>query len=1256
MKNLLFVLMFCIFVDAARGSAPVVSGVGAAPVQDTWARVGWQTDVGANSYVDYGLTANYDHVTSDSALVTAHQIQLNNLAPGTIYHYRVRGANASGETSASGDYTLTTGPAVFGAECNPTGDPIGGGTGYGRICTPAEATVVVDTAAELLNAISSATSGTIIYVDDNAEIDLTSQTGAILVPGGVTIASGRGRNGSLGGLIFTHLFSARHYLFQTGGPGVRFTGLRIAGPHCGNGRTIPYAYGVTFAHNDCEFDNCEIFGFNLASVATSGNLTGIKVHHNYIHHNQRNGWGYGVACYTSRECLIEGNLFDFCRHAVASSGVLPASYEARYNLYMDNSISHVFDMHGANDFEKTIMQGNWRFDEASGTVANDSSEYGGNDAALVNFSAPSCWTAGKILNALRFDGADDYVDCGAQSNLAGGSFSITAWIKPDAVAGTQAIVSKGDNDASGYGYSLRLVGSALEGAIHNSSGARVSAATNPGTIPAGAWTHVAMTFNGATAILYVNGASAKTFSCGGVLQSSSHPFTIGRDSTAATSHFKGILDEVRCYSTAIAAADVLRHYNIEGDVAGETIRIHHNTVRCVNQSAVLIRGVPTVGCWVDNNWFWRPYGGLVVRQTNAYGNLFVGDNIYGRQTPPPDPAAGTMLGAWDFNEGSGATAADTSGNSRTGTLANMDTASAWVAGTSGTALTFDGVNDYVACGASLTQTDHIAIDLWVKFDAFAEYQYVLTNNLFDIFNRGGWAGNKLYFRYRIAENTAGGDSAWNYYTGVKSTTALATGVWYHVVCARDGDRLRIFINGELERELDCLDGYTPASPGTLKLGNAIDGSLDEVKIFTPGPEHPGNHAPTLAWTGETNFSGDGVDPQTGTMASTFTFRVKYTDADGDEPAPGYPKLHILRGGAEFAYATPLTMMPIDASPCSTGRVYTCKVKLPRGSDYTYCFEAPDDVGDGATGSATAETAGPAVTSGNSTPVLQWPDETNFVETGVYPGSGTSDTAFDYRVRFMDNDNDPPQAGYPKVRIMRGGVDIPGSPFTMAEMNTNSYLTGRKYQLLKKLSAATDYTYQFIAKDSNGATADPSVAANSPDVTAGSAVWTEIYSTANAITTATLSVQVVFSQSVTGFTAGDVVVANGAVSGFSGSGSGYSFNVTPAAAGVVTVDVPAGVCANDSSVPNTAATRLSRVYYPPAGADEIWVGHGYPGARLGTYGDPFDWMADGLAWVKSGGIIHVLTGSNPETIRITKNARLESSGGTARIGSGTGLAP
>jgi len=61
------------------------------------------------------------------------------------------------------------------------------------------------------------------------------------------------------------------------------------------------------------------------------------------------------------------------------------------------------------------------------------------------------------------------------------------------------------------------------------------------------------------------------------------------------------------------------------------------------------------------------------------------------------------------------------------------------------------------------------------------------------------------------------------------------------------------------------------------------------------------------------------------------------------------------------------------------------------------------------------------------------------------------------------------------------------------------------------------------------------------------------------------------ENVTGFVVGDISVTNGTAGTFTPvSGSVYTFVVTPTAAGLVTVNVPAAVCTDTATNPNTAA--------------------------------------------------------------------------------------
>lgn len=242
----------------------------------------------------------------------------------------------------------------YGAESNPTGFPIGGGPGY-PLKIRESRMVRVATKGELLAALKKARSGSVIYVDDKSEIDLTGERD-IVIPKGVTLASGRGQDGSSGGLLFTtedkktsDANKERFSLFITGGPKVRVTGIRLRGPDALSRGRYDYlnSDGIQGMHDRLEVDNCEIWAWSHGGVFVKKGKK-VHVHHNFIHHCQRRGLGYCVVI-DEAMVLIEANLFDHYRHAIAGTGRSPSGYEARYNISGPNSIGHVFDMHGGRD-------------------------------------------------------------------------------------------------------------------------------------------------------------------------------------------------------------------------------------------------------------------------------------------------------------------------------------------------------------------------------------------------------------------------------------------------------------------------------------------------------------------------------------------------------------------------------------------------------------------------------------------------------------------------------------------------------------------------------------------------------------------------------------------------------------------------------------------------------------------------------------------------------------------------------------------
>ena len=247
----------------------------------------------------------------------------------------------------------------YGANTNPKVKAIGGGETYMNFVNQNSADYKVSTKTDLLDALKKAKSGSIVYITGNAKINLSGEK-YIVINGGVTLCSGRGQNNSRGALIYTESLDA-YPLFYTKGSLIRISGIRFQGPDTlrrtsqmkklqadGKFYDIPNSCGIRIVNDNVEIDNCEIFGWSYAGIDLKDNPSKVHIHHNYIHHNQRYGLGYGV--HVNRGfALIEANFFDWNRHHIAGTGYAECSYEARYNIIGANASSHAFDMHGGRD-------------------------------------------------------------------------------------------------------------------------------------------------------------------------------------------------------------------------------------------------------------------------------------------------------------------------------------------------------------------------------------------------------------------------------------------------------------------------------------------------------------------------------------------------------------------------------------------------------------------------------------------------------------------------------------------------------------------------------------------------------------------------------------------------------------------------------------------------------------------------------------------------------------------------------------------
>ena len=91
-------------------------------IDTSHATVTWKTNGDADSTVEYGTTIRYRSSSTNGTLTKNHTIYLNNLLPGTMYHYRVVSRDLAGNRAVSTDSTFTT-PAIPPTPVTPTVTP-----------------------------------------------------------------------------------------------------------------------------------------------------------------------------------------------------------------------------------------------------------------------------------------------------------------------------------------------------------------------------------------------------------------------------------------------------------------------------------------------------------------------------------------------------------------------------------------------------------------------------------------------------------------------------------------------------------------------------------------------------------------------------------------------------------------------------------------------------------------------------------------------------------------------------------------------------------------------------------------------------------------------------------------------------------------------------------------------------------------------------------------------------------------------------
>src|SRR5467141_4989254 len=196
---------------------------------------------------------------------------------------------------------------------------------------------------------------------------------------------------------------------------------------------------------------------------------------------------------------------------------------------------------------------------------------------------------------------------------------------------------------------------------------------------------------------------------------------------------------------------------------------------------------------------------------------------------------------YGFNEGSGNTTTDASGNANMGTLSGPS----WTtAGRYGSALSFNGTNAYVeaANSNSLNPGTAATFSAWVNvLAASANISSVVnkwSQTIDDEYLFGLDSSNRLTFAWQTTGGNVWGRPSYNIVSG---NAQVPLGTWTYITVVRNGPAISFYVNGNLDATFGTAADANPFRSGidTVRIGGqnrgaasrVLNGVIDEARMY-----------------------------------------------------------------------------------------------------------------------------------------------------------------------------------------------------------------------------------------------------------------------------------------------------------------------------------------------------------------------------------------------------------------------------------------
>jgi len=223
------------------------------------------------------------------------------------------------------------------------------------------------------------------------------------------------------------------------------------------------------------------------------------------------------------------------------------------------------------------------------------------------------------------------------------------------------------------------------------------------------------------------------------------------------------------------------------------------------------------------------------------GTLALNGFFGGGAAIPEDTMTRGLVGYWSFDEGDGTIARDASGNNNHGTLTNGPQ---WTKGKNGTALQFDGKDDYVniVSDPSLILASGGSAEAWVKIGSFSSG---FDNAILMKGDGASWSN----LHYALLENTGGNKIIFTVSDGTNflgssgpQTPTLTANRWYHIIATWDNNQKCIYLDGVLSQcvssaimpkdtILSCSTNIGRAYHAGVLSTYYFNGSIDNIRIY-----------------------------------------------------------------------------------------------------------------------------------------------------------------------------------------------------------------------------------------------------------------------------------------------------------------------------------------------------------------------------------------------------------------------------------------